>query len=263
MDQLNIIPLFQVDAFTDRTFSGNPAAVCPIHEWLPDSWLQSVANENNLSETAFIVKKGSDYDIRWFTPNMEIDLCGHATLASAHVAFEHLGYEEEEIRFNSKSGLLKVVKNGDFLIMNFPSRPPESSDTPEELVKGLGAAPMETLKSRDYLALFNSEEEILALQPDFNILSKVDSLGIIVTSKGDGSDFVSRFFAPRAGVDEDPVTGSAHSTLIPYWAAKLNKKKLHAFQVSKRRGELFCELHEDRVLISGKAVTYLQGFIRG
>jgi len=261
MSAPNIIPFYQVDAFTDKVFKGNPAGVCPLNEWLEDSQLQAIANENNLSETAFFVKKDDDFELRWFTPDVEIDLCGHATLATAYTLFYHLEYSKESIRFHTKSGVLTVKKKDKKLSMDFPSRPPEKADPPEGLIEGMGAKPKEVLKSRDYLLRYNNEEEVLALSPSFELLKKVDCVGIIATAKGNQSDFVSRFFAPRVGVNEDPVTGSAHSTLIPYWSKELDKTTLHAFQISKRRGELFCQLKGDRVIISGYAKTYLQGFI--
>jgi len=255
------IPIYQVDAFTSKLFRGNPAAVCPLTEWIDPGLMQSIAAENNLSETAFFVKKNDFYELRWFTPEIEVDLCGHATLATGHVLFNHLGYAEKEIRFETKSGRLTVKRSDDLISLNFPANPPVKIDTPDNLTEGLGKKPIEVYKSRDYLALFEGETDVLSIQPEFGILRKLDCLGIIITSRGDTSDFVSRFFAPSAGIDEDPVTGSAHTTLVPYWAKKLNKTKFHAFQISKRGGELFCQLTGDRVLISGKAKTYLKGEI--
>jgi PhzF family phenazine biosynthesis protein len=264
------IPFYQVDAFTDRLFGGNPAGVCPLDEWLDEEIMQNIAAENNLAETAFYVKQGDGFDIRWFTPAIEIDLCGHATLASGHVIFNHSDYPGEVIRFRSlKSGELNVSKSGDLLTLDFPaSRPEPLGGIPGELAGALGLEPTKLHKSRDLLALYDTEEEILSLRPDFVWLSRVltdlGCLGLIATAPGNRSDFVSRFFAPPAGIDEDPVTGSAHTTLIPFWAERLNKKKLHAFQLSQRGGELFCELSgdtDDRVLIGGKAVTYLKGEI--
>lgn len=255
------IPIYQVDAFTSNLFGGNPAAVCPLSEWIDPGLMQSIAAENNLSETAFFVKKNDFYELRWFTPEIEVDLCGHATLASGFVLFNHLNYNEEEIKFETKSGRLTVTRSDDLISLNFPARPPEKTDTPDRLTDGLGKNPLEVYKSRDYLALFETEKEVLSIQPDFKILEKLDALGIIITARGDTSDFVSRFFAPAAGIDEDPVTGSAHTTLVPFWAKKINKTKFHAFQISKRGGELFCQLVGDRVLISGRAKTYLTGEI--
>jgi len=256
------IPLYQVDAFTSKTFGGNPAAVCLFEKWPEDSILQNIAAENNLSETAFLIKNDQGYDIRWFTPTMEIDLCGHATLASAHVLFHHLNYKKEIIHFNTiHHGTLIVSKFNNLLTMEFPASQPKKIKIPIELIQGLGKAPLEVYATRDIMAVFEKEEDILQLYPDFNKLKELPQLGVIVTSRGNNSDFVSRFFAPNAGIDEDPVTGSAHTTLIPYWSQKLNMNKLHAFQISKRIGELFCEFKGDKVLISGRAITYLEGKI--
>ncbi len=260
------IPIYQVDAFTDKLFGGNPAAVCPLEEWLDTEVMQGIALENNLSETAFFVKHGDGYDIRWFTPTVEVGLCGHATLASAHVIFNYLDFEGDLIKFKSKSGELRVTRGGDLLTLDFPASKPEAIEgAPCELKEALKAEPLGLYKSRDLVAVYDSEEDVLAIEPDFEALSEVLSslscLGMIVTAPGKESDFVSRFFAPLAGINEDPVTGSAHTTLIPFWAERLNKTKLHAFQVSRRRGELFCELSGDRVLIAGKAVTFFKGEI--
>lgn len=253
--------IFQVDAFTSSVFGGNPAGVCPLNEWLDSEIMQNIAAENNLAETAFFVNKGTFFDLRWFTPEIEIDLCGHATLASGHILFNHMGFQGDEILFQSRSGPLKVIRNGDLFTLDFPA----SNNLPvkqfEELSEGLNATPLEVVKSRDYLALFKSENDISKVQPDFSKLKELDALGIIITAPGDNSDFVSRFFAPAAGINEDPVTGSAHTMLIPFWAERLRKNKLHAYQISKRGGELWCELVNDRVLISGQAVTYLEGEI--
>lgn len=256
------IPLYQVDAFTDKVFGGNPAAVCPLESWLDKSLMQNIAAENNLSETAFFVKKGDRFEIRWFTPKLEIDLAGHPTLATAHVIFNHTDYNKNEITFISSGGELMVTKSNDLLVMNFPARPPEAVMTPAPLIRGLGLEPLEVRKARDYLVLYPSEENILSIKPKFDALAELDCLGIIITARGNQSDFVSRFFAPRAGINEDPVTGSAHTTLIPFWAEKLDKKSFHAFQLSERKGELFCEYLGDRVKIGGYAVTYLKGEIQ-
>ncbi|MBI9038289.1 MAG: PhzF family phenazine biosynthesis protein [Bacteroidales bacterium] len=255
------LQLFQIDAFTDKVFGGNPAAVCPLEKWLKPELLQKIAAENNLPETAFFVKNSYGLDIRWFTPEMEINLCGHATLASAHVLFNHLGYNKNQIIFDSKSGTLKVTKKGEILCLDFPSNKPEKISHSAKLEEALGAKPIEVYKSRDILAIFENEKEIEKINPNFELLKQIDCMGVIVSAKGKNCDFVSRFFAPKVGINEDPVTGSAHTTLVPYWAEKLEKKKLHAFQISKRRGELFCEIMGRRVLISGKAVTYLIGEI--
>ena len=256
------IPIYQVDAFTNEMFSGNPAAVCPLEKWLDENTMQNIAAENNLSETAFYVKKGTGFEIRWFTPRIEIDLAGHPTLATAHVIFNHLDFQGEEITFFSKKGELWVKKIYDIIRLDFPASEIEKVKPQDDLIEGIGATPKEVYKSRDYMAVFDKESDILSIKPDFQTLEKLDCMGIIVTAKGDRSDFVSRFFAPKGGINEDPVTGSAHTTLIPYWSKRLNKTKLHAFQVSERGGELFCEFHGHRVYIGGRAVTYMTGEIQ-
>lgn len=260
---MKIIPIYQADAFTDQLFGGNPAAVCPLNQWLPAPEMQKIAAENNLAETAFFIPQGNDFELRWFTPELEIDLCGHATLATAHIVFTQLGFQGDIIRFHTlKAGTLSVTRTEDLYTLDFPSRVAEPCEMPAGLLDALGSnQPIEVLRSRDLMLVYETEAEIRAMNPDFNALSKIDALGIIVTAQGDNSDFVSRFFAPSAGINEDPVTGSAHCNLIPYWAEKLNKNKLYAFQVSARGGELCCELNGDRVLMSGKAVTYLKGEI--
>jgi PhzF family phenazine biosynthesis protein len=255
------IRLFQVDAFANNTFEGNPAAVCPLDSWPADSVLQNIASENNLSETAFFVKEEDSYHLRWFTPAFEIDLCGHATLASAHVLFQHLGFDKDTLNFNTLSGVLTVRKEDQYLSMNFPAWEAKQIEAPKELILGLGTDPAQVLKTRDYLAVFETEEEVRNIEPDFHLLSALEAIGVIVTAPGEKYDFISRFFAPRAGVNEDPVTGSAHSTLVPYWSDVLNKNVLHARQISTRGGELFCEMENDRVIIKGKAVTFLEGEI--
>lgn len=256
------IPIYQVDAFTENLFGGNPAAICPLNEWLPAPLMQKIAAENNLAETAFFIPQGNDFELRWFTPELEIDLCGHATLATAHVLFTILGYEREVIHFHTlKAGTLSVHRNGDKYMMDFPSRPPEAAETPAGLLEAIGAKPVEILRSRDYFLVYEKESDVAALDPDFLALGKIDSIGVIATAPGDNCDFVSRFFAPSAGINEDPVTGSAHCNLIPYWANRLGKENMHAFQISERRGELWCQLKGDRVLMSGRAVTYLKGEI--
>ena len=256
------IPLYVIDAFTEKLFSGNPAAVCPLPEWLNDDILQAIAGENNLSETAFFVRESNIYKLRWFTPKVEVSLCGHATLASAYVLFHYLGYRESEIVFETKSGQLKVQKDANLLMMDFPARNPIAVDTPEQLVHALRAKAIEVLQSTGtYLAVYRSESDILSITPDFSLIEKLDMPCVIVTAKGSSSDFVSRFFAPQVGIPEDPVTGSAHCTLIPYWAKKLNKTKLYARQLSKRQGQLYCEYLGDRVKIGGKAITYAVGEI--
>lgn len=256
------LTIFQADAFSSRLFGGNPAAVIPLKTWLPDELMQQIALENNLSETAFFVREDEHFHIRWFTPATEVNLCGHATLATAHIIFSELGYEQDEIRFMSKSGELLVKKEKDMLALDFPAQPPQRFDAPQGLIMAMQRKPLEVYKAaEDYLLVYGSENDILALKPDFNALADVKCRGVICTAKGEKSDFVSRFFAPAAGINEDPVTGSAHTRLIPYWADRLKKKKLHAFQLSVRKGELFCELQGDRVRIAGHAVTYMKGEI--
>jgi len=255
------IPLYQVDAFTGQLFAGNPAAICPLENWIDDRLMQSIARENNLSETAFFVRNGDVHDLRWFTPACEVDLCGHATLASAYVVFTHLDRTAELLRFQTRSGELRVRRRGELLQMDFPSRPPERCPPSPALIQALGKPPAEVWAARDYMAVYGSEEEIRALAPDMRAVAALDRFALIVTSPGREADFVSRFFAPAHGVDEDPVTGSAHCTLTPYWAERLGKTSLHALQVSSRGGELWCELAGDRIMISGRAVRYLQGTI--
>ena len=255
------IPVVHVDAFTSQVFRGNPAAVCPLESWLDDQTLQSIAAENNLSETAFLVGGNGSYEIRWMTPAIEVDLCGHATLASAFVLFGEAEKARDEIVFTSKSGELKVRREGDLLTLDFPSRPPQPMTASEDLLEGLGHPPREVWVARDYMAVFETEEEVRTLAPDFGRLAQVDRFAVIVTARGDRVDFVSRFFAPGQGLPEDPVTGSAHCTLVPFWSKRLGKKALHALQVSARGGELFCEDQGERVAISGRAVRYLEGTI--
>ena len=256
------LPYYHVDAFTDRLFRGNPAGVCLLPSgWLPEKIMQKISYENNLSETAFIVADGEDYDLRWFTPAIEVDLCGHATLAAAHVLFMEKGYKQDQIRFKTKSGLVTVELREKTLVLDFPSRPPVKCSSPLGPARILGKKPAEVWKSRDYLFVFNEEEDVLNMTPDFANMMNWECLGVIVTAPGKTSDFVSRFFAPRAGVNEDPVTGSAHSTLIPYWAKRLNKTSLKALQLSGRGGELFCQDAGTRVKIGGKAITYFRGEI--
>jgi PhzF family phenazine biosynthesis protein len=256
------IPFYQVDAFTDRLFGGNPAGVCPLEQWLPDETMQKIAMENNVSETAFFIKKGEGFHIRWFTPKVEVNLCGHATLASAHVIFTDCGYQGEIISFESRSGILNVTRENDQLILDFPSNIPQRAALPNDFVQALNITPVQCFRGKDdYLLLYKSQQEIEALIPDFRKLEKVDARAVIVTAPGNNADFVSRFFAPRVGVDEDPVTGSAHTVLIPFWSEKLNKKEMKALQLSRRGGTLFCRCKGDRVDIGGKAVTFLKGEI--
>lgn len=259
-----IIDIYQIDAFTDTVFKGNPAAICPLDNWLSDDTLLNIAKENNLAETAYFVKlKNGNYHLRWFTPEIEMDLCGHATLASAYVLFEHLGYENHQITFETLSGHLVVKKDNNFLEMNFPSRPAKQSQLPKIIADSLSIQPKEVYKARDYLLVYDSEKTIKSITCNPNILGQInlDPGGVIITAQGEASDFVSRFFTPNASVFEDPVTGSAHCTLIPFWAERLSKNELHAIQVSDRVGNLFCELDGNRVIIKGKAITYLKGQI--
>lgn len=255
------LPLFQVDAFADGLFSGNPAAICPLESWLPDATLQAIANENNLSETAFFVRNSHSFQLRWFTPACEVDLCGHATLASAYVLFHELNEPGDTLRFETKSGELTVRRDGDRLALDFPARPPQPIEPDPRLVTALGGSPMEILAARDYLVRYKTAEEVRQLAPDMELLKKIDRFAFIVTAPGADCDFVSRFFAPAKGVPEDPVTGSAHCTLIPYWARELNKNTLHARQIGRRGGELFCKLLGDRVEIAGQAKLFLRGKI--
>jgi PhzF family phenazine biosynthesis protein len=257
------IPIYQVDAFSETAFSGNPAAVCPLDSWLDDSILQNIAAENNLSETAFLVSKNNSIEIRWFTPVTEAELCGHATLASAHVLFHHLDFPNETIIFHSRhSGLLTVTKRDSLLELNFPADHLEPALPPEGLIAAIGKKPLEIWKGKkDYLLFYGSQEDVEALKPDFAALKKVHARGIMATASGYECDFVSRFFAPAVGVNEDPVTGSAHTSLTPFWAHRLNQLSFEAIQLSRRGGFLKCQLLGDRVLISGLAKTYLIGDI--
>lgn len=257
------IPIYQVDAFSSAVFSGNPAAVCMLDGWIDDRCLQSIAAENNLSETAFLVQNNNDIELRWFTPATEVALCGHATLASAFVLFVCLKWNENTIRFQTrKSGQLMVTRKGEILEMDFPARPASPISPPDGLSGALGVTPEKVYGSEeDLMVVLDSEKTVVEVQPDFVALEQLDYRGIIITAQGNKCDFVSRFFAPRVGVPEDPVTGSAHCVLIPYWAAVLDKNELYALQVSKRGGELFCGLSDDRVRISGKAALYLEGTI--
>jgi PhzF family phenazine biosynthesis protein len=256
------IPLYHIDAFTSRLFAGNPAAVCPLEDWPEDRLLQAIAAENNLSETAFFVRHGDRYHLRWFTPTVEVDLCGHATLASAFVILNHLAPSKEAVAFDTASGELIVRRDGDLLSMDFPARPPVPCEMPAGLVEALGRRPAEVLKSRDLMAVFESEPEVRALRPNMDLLARIDAFAVIATAPATEVDFVSRFFAPRGGIPEDPVTGSAHCTLVPYWSKRLNKALLHAWQVSARGGELWCQDRGDRVTIQGRSIEYLVGSIR-
>lgn len=254
--------IFQADAFASTLFKGNPAAVIPMDEWLSDEIMQQIAAENNLSETAFFIPEDDHYHIRWFTPKSEVKLCGHATLATAHVLFNELNFKGEIISFNSKSGILTVSKLGDKLQLDFPADFVQPVEEISIFSEAFGSWPLKTFKGKtDYLLLFDSEETIRNINPDFQQLKQANARGIIVTAPGNEVDFVSRFFAPGVGVDEDPVTGSAHTCLIPFWSAKLKKTELTARQISHLGGQLWCTLKDDRVLIAGKAVTYLCGEI--
>jgi PhzF family phenazine biosynthesis protein len=257
------IPTYYVDAFTSNIFSGNPAAVCLLDSWIDDNLLQSIAAENNLSETAFLVPNNNGFDIRWFSPAVEVALCGHATLASAFVLFSHRNWSGEVIRLQTlKSGGLTVARLNDLFEMDFPSRPAHKIDPPPGLTEALGVKPEKVFGSaEDLLVILESERHVREVQPDFAALEKIECRGVIITARGDRSDFVSRFFVPRLGIPEDPVTGSAHCVLTPYWAEILNRDELHALQVSKRCGELFCTNAGNRVKISGKAVLYMEGII--
>jgi len=257
------IPFFQVDAFSSNVFGGNPAAVCILNAWIDSDALQSIAAENNLSETAFLVPVSEgNYALKWFTPITEMDLCGHATLASAFVLFKHYEQDRSVLKFQTASGELSVEKSGDLLSMTFPARPPVKITTPDILAEALGVEASYVLGSRDLLAVFEEENIIQNMKPDFHKIKQIVShFAVIVTAPGEGSDFVSRCFAPNAGINEDPVTGSAHCTLIPYWAKRLNKNKLHAYQLSSRKGELFCEFSGDRVSIAGYSTLFAKGEI--
>lgn len=257
------LPIFQVDAFTDKVFGGNPAAVCPLEHWLPDDVMQKIAIENSVAETAFFIPLNAGFEIRWFTPEIEMDLCGHATLATAHVIARHLNYSLPSIKFLSKSGELMVTVENELLTLNFPSRKPEPSDIPQIILDAIQVKPVEVLKSRDYVLVFETEEIIRRIEPNQSILNQInlDPGGVVITAKGDEVDFVSRYFTPQASIFEDPVTGSAHCSLIPFWGEKLGKESMLALQVSPRVGKLFCKSLGERVLISGEAVTYLEGSI--
>lgn len=256
------LQLFHVDAFTSKPFSGNPAAVCPLAGWLDDSLLQAVAAENNLSETAFFVPAGDHYELRWFTPRCEVKLCGHATLASAFVVLQILETGRGSVRFETRrSGALTVRRDGDLLAMDFPALAPWTSETPPaELIEGLGKTPAAVVQIEDdYFAIYGSQEEVRGIRPDLRLLEKLHPAGVAITAPGDDADFVSRFFVPSYGIPEDPVTGSTHCSLAPYWAKRLGKTSLHARQLSERGGELWCEVKGERVILKGKAALTLRG----
>jgi len=259
------LPIYQIDAFAERLFAGNPAAVVLLEQWLPDATLLAIAAENNLSETAFVIPGGGISQLRWFTPKVEIDLCGHATLASADVLLREVFPGRDVVRFSTRSGELAVKREGDLLRLDFPARPGRPVPVDPVVCEALGATPQAAYQARDLMLVFGNEAEVAALTPDFRQLAALLPEMVIVTAPGDSADFVSRFFAPGSGIDEDPVTGSAHCTLIPYWAERLGKNKLHARQISARGGELWCELCGERVGIAGQAVEYLRGeiFIAG
>lgn len=252
--------IYQIDAFAENVFSGNPAAVIPLKKWLADETMQKIANENNLSETAFFIPTEKGFHIRWFTPGAEVDLCGHATLATAHVLYHHLNYSKNEILFESKSGILKVTRENDLIVLNFPSSKIEVIEIPDNIKNAFNLESIKCIKGRDDLMLiFENESDIQNLNPDFQKITESKARGIIVTAESQEFDFVSRFFAPAVGINEDPVTGSAHTMLIPYWAKQLNKTEMVAKQVSERGGIIHCHHLGERIKIGGKAVTYLVG----
>ncbi len=255
------LTLYQVDAFASKVFEGNPAAVCPLDSWLPDPVMQAIALENNLSETAFFVPSDSGFHIRWFTPKSEVDLCGHATLASAYILFHFLGYNKDIIEFDSKSGPLLVSRQDDYFVMDFPKQAPAACDTPPEIIEAFGKEPQDCLRSEDLIVVFENEADVKNASPDMSQLERLDLRGVAITARSARYDFVARFFAPKYGIPEDPVTGSAYTQLAPYWADQLKKSKLSAKQVSPRGGEVTCEVSGDRVKIAGKGVLYMQGTI--
>ena len=257
------LPIYHADAFAARRFSGNPAAVMPLESWLPDATLQAIAAENNLSETAFVVREGDVWRLRWFTPAVEVDLCGHATLATALVMRERLGLWSGSVAFMTRSGRLEVGEEEGRLVLDFPAQPPSPCLAPAGLADALGATPAEVLHNIDLVCVFADGATVRALEPDFRAIARIDARGVIATAPGEAGDcdFVSRFFAPREGLDEDPVTGSAHCKLIPYWSRRLGRRRLFARQVSRRGGELWCEDRGERVRIAGQGVIYLEGSV--
>jgi len=257
------IPVYQLDAFTEKPFAGNPAAVCPLDEWLPDETMQAIAAENNLSETAFFVANGAGgYDLRWFTPAAEVDLCGHATLATGALLLETLTPDADSVAFETRSGTLTVGRNGGNLVMDFPALPAEPVDMPDGLVDALGHEPDAFLRAVKNMAVFADEATVRAIRLDFRYIAAMEGMGLIITAPGDESDCASRYFAPQVGIDEDPVTGSAHCTIVPYWAERLGKTEIHARQVSARSGDLYCRHLGERVEMGGRAVMVLSGTIR-
>ena len=259
----NTLQIFQIDAFTSEIFKGNPACVIPLDNWLPDDTLLKIAKENNVSETAYFIKKEDHFYLRWFTPEIEMDLCGHATLATAYCLRNHLNYKKDSVKFDSMSGELVVKFNADYMQMDFPHRKPLKSDLPQNILDSLSIKPIEILKSRDYVLVYDNEDQIKNIKIDKELFDKknIDPGGVVITSVGTKSDFVSRYFVPQCSFFEDPVTGSTHCSLVPYWSEKLNKKKLKSIQLSERGGEMICEDVLNRVLINGKAVTYSDGHV--
>ncbi|CAH9066824.1 putative isomerase YddE [Pseudoalteromonas holothuriae] len=256
------LPIYQVDAFASDLFKGNPAAVIPLDDWLDDTLMQKIAQENNLSETAFFVKANTGYELRWFTPKEEVDLCGHATLATAHVLYQHLGYDEKSISFYTKSGMLEVSKTTQGYSMDFPASVLEEVPVPLALLRGLGdIEPVQVLAAFDYVVVLKNEAQLKALEPDYNAWRELELRGVVVTAKGDNMDFVSRCFFPKLKVDEDPVTGSAHCELAPYWARTLDKTQLCASQISHRGGTILCNVKDERVMLIGPAIDYMHGEI--
>ena len=255
------LKIYQIDAFATKTFEGNPAMVCPLESWISDELMQQIASENNLSETAFFVKENEGYHLRWFTPKAEVNMCGHATLASAYVLFECMGYAKETIDFTTKSGILGVRKEANRYAMDFPIQAIEPCDILESIEKAFGVKPIATFASMDYIVVFENEEDFLLAKPNLALLKELDLRGVCISAKSKKYDFVTRFFAPKIGVDEDPVTGSAFTQLVSYWANVLGKEQLHAKQVSARGGEVYCLVKGDRVEISGGGVLYLDGVI--
>ncbi len=255
------LSIFQIEAFASKVFGGNPAAVCPLEAWLPDSTLQSIAAENNLSATAFFVPSNRGIELRWFTPACEVELCGHATLASAHVLFHECKFPDDVFRFQTKSGEVLVRRRENQIELDLPARPAGPVVAHPSLLVSLGGKPVEVLAARDYVVRYGTEDEVRALTPDMTGLLAIDRFATIVTAPGRNCDFVSRFFAPAKGIPEDPVTGSAHCTLVPYWAKLLGKETLHALQLSRRGGELFCTMAGDRVRLAGETALYLKGTI--
>jgi PhzF family phenazine biosynthesis protein len=255
------LTMYQIDAFASRPFEGNPAAVCPLDRWLPDETMQAIAAENNLSETAFFVPSGDGYHIRWFTPSCEVRLCGHATLAAAFVLFDSMDHRDDAVRFESLSGPLTVARRGERLEMDFPAQPPSPCKTPPAMVEAFGTEPAVCLAAEDYLVVFEDSRDVVGAAPDMAALSRLDRRGVAITARSDDHDFVTRFFAPKLGIDEDAVTGSAFTELIPYWAEVLGRRDLTAVQASRRGGEVWGRLAGERVVIGGKAAKYLLGSI--